>query len=42
VPGYGTILALPERELPGASAAELAAIRGGTALRLFPRLSGGT
>ena len=42
VPGYGTILALPERALPGASAAELAAIRGGTALRLFPRLSGGT
>jgi predicted TIM-barrel fold metal-dependent hydrolase len=40
VPGYGTMLALPERL--GASPAELAAIRGGTALRLFPRLSGGT
>jgi L-fuconolactonase len=42
VPGYGTILALPELALPGASDAELAAIRGGTATRLFPRLSGGT
>jgi L-fuconolactonase len=42
VPGYGTILALPESALPDAGPAELAAIRGGTALRLFPRLSGGT
>jgi predicted TIM-barrel fold metal-dependent hydrolase len=42
VPGYGAIAALPAQALPDASAAELAAIRGGTALRLFPRLSGGT
>ncbi len=42
VPGYGAMLALPESALPDASPAELAAIRGGTALRLFPRLSGGT
>lgn len=40
VPGYATMLALPERALPDASPAELAAIRGGTALRLFPTLSG--
>jgi predicted TIM-barrel fold metal-dependent hydrolase len=39
VPGYATMLSLPEHALPDASAAELAAIRGGTALRLFPRLS---
>jgi predicted TIM-barrel fold metal-dependent hydrolase len=39
VPGYGTMLALPERALPDAGPAELAAIRGGTALRLFPTLS---
>ncbi len=39
VPGYATMLSLPERALPDASAAELSAIRGGTALRLFPRLS---
>jgi L-fuconolactonase len=38
VPGYATMLSLPEHHLPDASAAELAAIRGGTALRLFPRL----
>jgi predicted TIM-barrel fold metal-dependent hydrolase len=42
VPGYGTMLALPELALPDASPTELAAIRGGTALRLFPRLSRGT
>ena len=42
VPGYATMLSLPEHALPDASAAELAAIRGGTALRLFPRLSRGT
>ena len=39
VPGYATMLSLPEHALPDASAAELAAIRGGTALRLFPRLT---
>jgi predicted TIM-barrel fold metal-dependent hydrolase len=38
-PGYAETLALVERALPGASAAELDAIRGGTALRLFPRLA---
>ena len=42
VPGYGAIAALPAQALPDASEAELAAIRGGTALRLFPRLSGAT
>jgi L-fuconolactonase len=42
VPGYGTMLSLPEHALPDASPAELQAIKGGTALRLFPRLSGGT
>jgi predicted TIM-barrel fold metal-dependent hydrolase len=42
VPGYGTMLALPAQALPDASPAELEAIRGGTALRLFPRLNGGT
>jgi predicted TIM-barrel fold metal-dependent hydrolase len=42
VPGYRATVALPAQALPDASAAELAAIRGGTALRLFPRLSGGT
>jgi L-fuconolactonase len=41
VPGYGAMAALPELALPDASPAELAAIRGGTALRLFPRLSRG-
>jgi predicted TIM-barrel fold metal-dependent hydrolase len=39
VPGYATMLSLPEHALPDASAAELAAIRGGTALRLFPKLA---
>jgi L-fuconolactonase len=39
VPGYGETLALPELALPDASPAELAEIRGGTALRLFPTLS---
>jgi L-fuconolactonase len=38
VPGYGALLELPERCLPGASPSELAAVRGGTALRLFPTL----
>jgi predicted TIM-barrel fold metal-dependent hydrolase len=38
-PGYAETVALVERALPGASADELAAIRGGTALRLFPRLA---
>lgn len=38
VPGYATIVSLAERALPGASAAELAAIRGGTALRLLDGL----
>ncbi|HVX33839.1 MAG TPA: amidohydrolase family protein [Solirubrobacterales bacterium] len=38
-PGYAETLALVERALPGASAAELDAIRGGTALRLFPHLA---
>ena len=32
------LLSLPEHALPDASPAELAAIRGGTALRLFPTL----
>jgi L-fuconolactonase len=41
VPGYATILGLAERALPGASEAELAAIRGGTAQRLFPSLAPG-
>ena len=35
VPGYATLLGLAP---PGASAADLDAIRGGTALRLFPHL----
>jgi predicted TIM-barrel fold metal-dependent hydrolase len=38
-PGYAETLALVERALPGASAADLDAIRGGTALRLFPNLA---
>jgi L-fuconolactonase len=38
VPGYATMLSLPDHHLPDASPAELAAIRGGTALRLFPAL----
>lgn len=38
-PGYAETLALVERALPGASAAELDAIRGGTALRLFRHLT---
>ena len=42
VPGYATMLSLPEHALPDAGAAELAQIKGGTALRLFPRLSRGT
>jgi predicted TIM-barrel fold metal-dependent hydrolase len=39
-PGYAETLALVERALPGASAEDLEAIRGGTALRLFPKLAG--
>lgn len=38
VPGYRALLDLPAQCLPDASAAELAAVRGGTALRLFPTL----
>jgi L-fuconolactonase len=38
VPGYRALLDLPAQCLPGASAAELDAVRGGTALRLFPTL----
>jgi L-fuconolactonase len=38
VPGYGAIAELPALALPDASPAELTAIRGGTALRLFPTL----
>lgn len=38
VPGYETLLELAEQALPGASAADLAAIHGGTALELFPHL----
>ena len=40
VPGYATLLTLAGEALPGASAAELAAIHGGTALRLFRQLRG--
>ncbi|HWM10738.1 MAG TPA: amidohydrolase family protein [Solirubrobacteraceae bacterium] len=39
-PGYRALLDLPAQCLPGASAAELDAVRGGTALRLFPTLRG--
>jgi L-fuconolactonase len=39
VPGYATMRALPALALPDASPAELAAILGGTALRLFPALN---
>ena len=38
-PGYAETLALVERALPGIGADDLAAIRGSTALRLFPRLA---
>ena len=38
VPGYGTLLTLAEQALPEASADDLSAIHGGTALRLFPHL----
>jgi predicted TIM-barrel fold metal-dependent hydrolase len=38
-PGYAETLALVESALPGASAEDLDAIRGGTALRLFPSLA---
>jgi L-fuconolactonase len=40
VPGYATLLTLAQEALPGVSAAELAAIHGGTALNLFPSLRG--
>jgi predicted TIM-barrel fold metal-dependent hydrolase len=38
VPGVEALLRVPEQALPGLSAVELAAIRGGTALELFPQL----
>jgi predicted TIM-barrel fold metal-dependent hydrolase len=38
VPGYGTLLELAEQALPSASASDLAAIHGDTALELFPHL----
>ncbi|HYY09295.1 MAG TPA: amidohydrolase family protein [Kineosporiaceae bacterium] len=38
VPGYATLLGLAEQALPDASAEDLAAIHGGTALELFPHL----
>lgn len=38
VPGYRTLLGLAEQALPDASAEDLAAIHGGTALELFPHL----
>jgi L-fuconolactonase len=38
VPGYGALLGLPRATFPQASPDELADIRGGTALRLFPHL----
>jgi len=40
-PGYAETLALLERALPGLGDADLEAIRGGTALRLFPHLGRG-
>jgi L-fuconolactonase len=39
-PGAAGLLELPRLTFPGASSAELAAILGGTALRLFPELAG--
>jgi predicted TIM-barrel fold metal-dependent hydrolase len=39
VPGYATMAGLAERVLPGASPAELEAIRGGTAASLFAELA---
>jgi len=41
-PGYAETLALVASALPDLSAAELDEIRGGTALRLFPSLAGGS
>jgi predicted TIM-barrel fold metal-dependent hydrolase len=38
VPGYPALLELPRATFPQASPGELADIRGGTALRLFPHL----
>ncbi len=38
VPGYATLLELAAASLPNASTAELQAIHGGTALRLFSHL----
>ncbi len=38
VPGYGALLDLPRATFPSASPGELADIRGGTALRVFPHL----
>jgi L-fuconolactonase len=40
VPGYGALLDLPAQCLPRISDAELAAVRSGSALRLFPTLRG--
>ncbi|MFI0355705.1 amidohydrolase family protein [Actinomadura sp. 9N407] len=39
VPGYAELLRLAEHALPGLSAAERAALHGGTALSLFPELT---
>ena len=39
VPGYRTMLSLPEETFPDASPTELADIHGGAALRLFPALA---
>jgi predicted TIM-barrel fold metal-dependent hydrolase len=39
VPGYAGLLRLAEHALPGLSAAERAALHGGTALSLFPELA---
>ena len=39
VPGYGAVLDLCRQTFPDASVEELADIRGGTALRLFPHLT---
>ena len=39
VPGYGVLLELADHVLPGLSAAERAALHGGTALSLFPALA---
>jgi L-fuconolactonase len=38
VPGYSALLDLVAEAVPGASPEDVAAIRGGTALELFPHL----